>query len=154
MQTQFRLDTSIANTTIGVFTVGFLLMCVPLVTSGSFYKLATSALIFSSSLILIWIGFARGSFITIDEKNIYGTLFFIRGKVTPIADIVSVHSRSTFGGLAMEIYMKVRDEDGKIFERGLAGKPGLRQSELKKLLEAIRKENPITDIDQHQLDHD
>ena len=96
----------------------------------------------------LWLGFTRGTFIIIDGKNLYGTLFFVRGNVTALSDVLSIHQRQTFGGLMAEVYMKYRKEDGSIAERGLVSRQGIRKSDFRKLLEAVRSVNPDIKIDQ------
>jgi len=97
---------------------------------------------------LFWVGCSHGSYITIYDKNVYGTVFFIRGRVTPISDIVSIRRNPIFAGLMAEVLMKVRRKDGTIAERGLANKPGLTEGDFMRLLETIRSANPKVAIDQ------
>jgi hypothetical protein len=138
---------------IVVFALGFLLMSVPLITSGAFLKFAISWAVVGGLLVLVWFGFARGTYVTIDEKkDLYGTLFFFRGKVTSLSDVCSIHQRHTFGGLMAEVYMRYRKKDGTIAERGLVSKQGIKKSEFKNLLDAIRSANPKIKIDPDLLD--
>jgi hypothetical protein len=77
-----------------------------------------------------------------------GTLFFFRGNVTALSDVLSIHQRQTFGGLMAEVYMKYRKKDGTIAERGLVSRQGIKKSDFRKLLEAVLSVNPDIKIDQ------
>ena len=151
MKKRFRTDSQAVVAIIAVFAVGFLLMSVPLLTSGALLKFITSGAIVAGLLALVWLGFARGTYITVDGTNLYGTLFFLQGNVTALSDVVSIHQRHTFGGLMAEVYMKYRKKDGAIGERGLVSKQGIKKDELRKLLEAIRSANQSIKIDQDLL---
>jgi hypothetical protein len=151
MQTRFHLDMSVANAAIGVFIFGFLLMSIPLVTAGSYSKLVVSLGALFVILGLVWTGLARGTHVTVADGKICGKVFFIRGKITVIADIVEIKQRKTFGGLMAEVYMTYRTKSGTLLERGLIGKQGLKKSDLKNLLAVIRSANPAIEIDPELL---
>jgi hypothetical protein len=51
-----------------------------------------------------------------------------------------------------EVYMKYLKKDGTIAERGLVSKQGIKKSEFKNLLDAIRSANPNIKIDPDLLD--
>jgi hypothetical protein len=140
------MDTSVANAVIGVFAFGFFLMSVPLIIDGSVVKLAVLLGILTGVLGPIWVGFARGTYITVANGKVCGNLFFAPGKKTPIADVVEIKQRTIFGGLMAEVYMTYRAKSGTLLERGLVSKQGLKKSELKNLLELIRSTNPSIDI--------
>jgi hypothetical protein len=132
---------------------GVLMMTVAFLGFGSPERLTFSLLAGIVVLVAGWLGFARGTYVTIDEnKDLYGTLFFFRGKVTSLSDVVSIHQRHTFGGLMAEVYMKYLKKDGTIAERGLVSKQGIKKSEFKNLLDAIRSANPNIKIDPDLLD--
>jgi hypothetical protein len=153
MTKRYRADQQIATAMIIPFAFGFLLMSVPLMTSGAFLKFAISWATVGGLLVLLWLGFAHGTYVTIDEnKNLYGTLCFFRGRVTFLSDVVSIHQRHTFGGLMAEVYMKYRKKDGTIAERGIISKQGIKNSEFKNLLDAIRSANPNIKIEPDLLD--
>jgi hypothetical protein len=153
MENRFRTDAQVATTLATVLALGFVLMSVPLIISGAFLSFAISWAVVGGLIGGVWLGFARGTYVTIDDNgNLYGTLFFFRGKVTPLSDIISIHQRHTFGGLMAEVYMKYRKKDGAIAERGLISKQGLKGREFRKLLEAIRLANPHIKIDPDLLD--
>jgi hypothetical protein len=152
MKRRFHVDSQAVIAIIAVFAVGFLLMSVPLLTSGALVKFVTSGAIIVGLLAIVWLGFTRGTYITIDGTRVYGTLFFFRGKVTQLSDVVSLHQRHTFGGLMAEVYMKYRKADGTIAERGLVSKQGIRKREFKNLLGAIRLVNQNIKIDPDLLD--
>ena len=115
-------------------------------------RLIVSIIVGIGVMLLLWLGFTRGTYITLDGTKVYGKLFFFRGNVTALADIVSIHKRHSFGGLLAEVYMKYRKNDGTLAERGLVSKQGIKKSELKNLLEAIRSANRNIKIDPDLFD--
>ena len=148
MQTRFHFDPRLVKGTTIIFGVLFLLMAALSLLSGPSTRPVLFLAVTGALLLLFWIGFLRGSYITVDDKNVFGRVFFIRGRTTSIADIVSIHRRGTFGGAMAELYMMVRGKNGMVTERGLVGKPGLTESDLKKLLDIIRSKNPMIEIGQ------
>ena len=79
MHTRFHFDRTAISTLLAGLLVGFLLMFVPVITSGSLTTIAAYLVPTIVGLGVLWFGFVRGSYITIDsEDRVYGTLFFAR----------------------------------------------------------------------------
>jgi hypothetical protein len=152
MQTRFNFDRASANAIVGMLAPGSLMIAVAFLGFESTERLLISLMVGIAGLAVLWLGFTRGTYITIDENKLYGRLFFLRGNVTALSDVISIHQRHTFGGLMAEVYMKYRRKDGTIAERGLVSKQGIKNSEFKNLLEVIRSANPNIRIDPDLLD--
>jgi hypothetical protein len=152
METWFYLDRYLVKGIAVIFIACWLVMMGAAALVGRFFVTLNVSAILGCLIALFWLSFTRGVYITVDGKSVYGTVFWIRGKVTRIGDIVSIHRNPTFAGLMAEVVMKVRRKDGAIVERGLTNKPGVAESDFKKLLEAIRSINPHIEIDQDVLD--
>ena len=148
MQTRFYFDPTLVKGIPIILGIGLLLMVAGgLLVTGPSIRHVVFLAVSGGLLLLFWLGFSRGSYITIDGQNVYGKVFFIRGKTTQIPDIVSIHRNPTFAGLMSEVIMRVRKKDGTITERGLVNKPGLTESDFKKLFETIRSINKSIEID-------
>jgi len=145
---RFYFDISVPIAAISILAFGILLILVPLIVNDSIYKFALTIAIVLPILGILWLGFARGTYITVEKKNgkIYGTLFFIRAHTTDISNVVSVRDRGTFGGLMTEVYMTYRNTDGTTADRTIATKQSFKKSDFRKLLEAIRSANPHVEI--------
>jgi hypothetical protein len=140
---KFHWDVGGVNTLVCGLSIALLLMFVPLITSGAFVRLAVAIGIAGGLLAIMWFGFARGTYVTIDDnENLYGTLFFVRGKVTPLSEVVSLNARQTFMGAVTEVYVSYRKKDGSFGERGVVSKESLKKEDFKKLLETIHAANP------------
>jgi hypothetical protein len=135
-----------------MLTPGFLMMAVAFLGFESTERLLISLMIGIGAIAVLWLGFTRGTYITIEEKNLYGRLFFLRGNVTALSHVVSLHQRHTFGGLMAEMYMRYRTKDDRLAERGLVSKQGIKKSEFQRLLDAICLANPNIKIDPDLLD--
>jgi len=152
MKTRFYLDRLLAKGLLTIFVAYLVVMIAISLLNGRFLENINLFLIVGGLILLFWLGFTRGSYITIDGQNVYGKVFLIRGKTTQIPDIISIRRNPTFAGLMSEVVMGVRKKDGTITERGLINKPGLTESDFKKLLVVIRSINPNIKIDQDLLD--
>jgi len=148
MQTRFYLDARGASLFVGMMLLCALLLLVPMILSGTFNKLAVYFIPMLLILGTVWLAWARGTYVTVDgdNKQLYGTLGFLRARTTPLPDIVSINARKIFMGGMTEIYMKYRKKDGSLGERGLVNKESLRKSDFTKLLETIRSANPSIEI--------
>jgi ribosomal protein S8 len=51
-----------------------------------------------------------------------------------------------------EVYLKYKNKDGTVAERGLVSKQGIKKSELEQLLNAIRQANPNIKIERDLID--
>ena len=146
MQYRYYLDIKSITVIAGGILFGILLILVPLIISGALVKLTVyviPALIVTG---VLWLAMGRGTYITIDADNLYGTAFFIRGKVTRLSDVVAVKSRKTFAGAMTEVYLTYRKKDGAFGERGLVNKESLKKSDFTKLLDTIHSANPSAEI--------
>lgn len=142
MQTRFYFDPTLVKGIPIILEVLLLLMAGFALLGEVSLRPVIFLIVANIPLILFWIGFSRGSYITLDGQNVYGTVLFIRGKMTQISDVVFIRRNPTFAGLMSEVIMGVRKKDGAITERGLTNKPGLTENDFKKLLEMIHSMNP------------
>jgi len=149
MQTRFYFDPTLVKGIPIILGIGLLLMVAGgLLVTGPSIRHVVFLAVSGGPLFLFWLGFSRGSYITLDGQNVYGTVLFIRGRLTQISDIVFIRRNPTFAGLMSEVIMGVRKKDGAITERGLANKHGLTEGDFKKLIETIHSINPNIKIDQ------
>ena len=150
MKTRFRMnimDIKAVYATIGGFAFSAFLMFVPLILSASFAKLAIGTAIVIILLTVLWFGFTRGSYTTVDENNnLYGTVFFIRCRMTPLSDVISLGTRGTFMGAMTTINFTFRNKKGVLETRSVATKEVLEKKDLQKLIEAIHSANPNINI--------
>jgi hypothetical protein len=147
MQTRFNFGVKGMITMIAGLLIGSLLMLVPIILSGSVAQLLKYLIPVLIALAILWLAFTRGSYITIDEKNVSGRFLFVQGKITPLSEVTSIRARRTFLGLITEVFMTRRKNDGTLVEVGLVSKESLSAADFRRLLEAIRSVNPNIDIE-------
>lgn len=150
MKQRFSFDLKVVNTMVGGLAVGFALMSVPLFIEGSLIRIMKYDLPIAVLLGMLWFATSRGTYITVEDGKVYGTVLFIKGKVISLSNVESLATRGTFGGLMRYIRMKCR-ENGKIVERGLITEGVLTKNDFRKLIEAIRSANPNIDIPEELL---
>ena len=127
-------------------------MMTPLILAGPTQMTTLIIICVTVFLSLLWIGFARGSYITIEgNKRLFGTVAFIRSRTSDPSNIISIRARATFGGLMTEVYMMYRNPDGTVTDRTLVSKNSLRKDDLPRLLRSIATANPTIDIDRTLL---
>jgi hypothetical protein len=148
MEKRFRFDPILINGTPIIFAFGFLLMSVPLITSGAILKLVIFLGGIAILLTLFWIALAYGTYVAVDEgkKTVYGRVFFIHGRTTQLSDVLSIEKRYGFGGLMSELFMRVRRKDGSISEPGLVSSKALRAADLKEFISIMHSLNPKIEI--------
>lgn len=152
MQTRFHIDSTGVSVAIVLLTPGFLMMAVGFIGFNSGVKLIVALAVGTGVLIALWFALARGTHVTIDEnKNLYGTLFFFRGRTTPLSDAVAISAQKAFMGAMTEVYITYRKKDGTLATRTIVSKEGLKKSDFKKLLQTIRSANPNIDIPKELL---
>jgi hypothetical protein len=149
---RYNFDSTGATVTVAILTPGFLMMALGFIGTSPVSRLILALAVGLVVLIALWIGLVRGTSVTVDEnKNVCGRVFFIRGKVTPLSDVLSIKARKTFAGLMTEVYMTYRKNDGTVVDRGLVSKETLRKEDFTKLLEAISAANPNIEISRRLL---
>ncbi|KKU49589.1 MAG: hypothetical protein A3A28_02910 [Candidatus Sungbacteria bacterium RIFCSPLOWO2_01_FULL_47_32] len=155
MQTRFRInaiDIKAVYALIGCLALGSLLMLVPLIINVDFSKLAIGIGTVTVPLIGLWFGLSRGSYITIDEnKNLYGTVLFIRCRKTPLVEVSTLGTRGQFMGGMTGITLTFRNKKGQLETRGLVSKTALEKKDLMQLIAAIRMANPNIKIPEEIL---
>src|SRR3989338_3122738 len=88
MQTRFYFDPTLVKGIPIILGIGLLLMVAGgLLVTGPSIRHVVFLAVSGGLLLLFWLGFSRGSYITIDGQNVYGTVLFIRGRLTKISDI-------------------------------------------------------------------
>lgn len=102
-------------------------------------------------LLPLWIGFAYGTYVEIVDNKLRVSRMLFRGKYTSLSDVVSIHVRPVYAGFIGEVYMKVRKSDGTFREQGLINMPGMKDNDMKKLVEMIRSANPNIQVDEDVL---
>jgi hypothetical protein len=146
MKKKFSLDTAVANALACVMGAGALLMILPTLINGFPGQFAThlgSAII---PIAILWFGFARGSYVTIEGNvKLYGT-FFIRGSVTHLSDVISIGQRYRFGTMS-EIFLKYRKKDGSVGDKGIVSKQSMKRRDFRRLINTIQTANPKIEID-------
>ena len=153
MPTRFNFDRSAANVLIGLLTPGFLMMALAFIGFDSVPKLGLAFAAGIGVLALLWVGFARGTYVEIDAKNnLYRTSGFFMRKAIPLSSIVSLNTRGTFAGLMTEISLTYRDKDGTLRTIGTMNKQSLKKSEMRKFLTTLRSASPNITIPQELLD--
>jgi len=75
MHYRFNFDPTLVKGVVTIFSILVLLMAVFSLLSGPSFRPVIFLILAGGLLILFWIGFSRGSYITVDGKNIYGTVF-------------------------------------------------------------------------------
>jgi hypothetical protein len=151
MQTKFFLDRSIGNWSAIIFLICVSLMAGAAALTGRFFVTLHITALMYATVFLIWYALIYGIFVTIEGESLRVTRFFLRGKLTPLSDVISIQKRDIFAGFMTEVYMKVREPDGTFYEQGLLNKPGLSESEYKRLFDAILTINPNIEIDHNLL---
>jgi hypothetical protein len=127
----------------GVCGLGYLLLSWSAGTLGGLWSFFV---LYFLSLSVFWVAANKGTFVTIDDKEICGRVLYLFGGKTSISSIVSLKKVGSFGGAITQIYMMCRREDGSIEERGLTSKEMLKKEDLKELIEIIRIANPSISI--------
>jgi hypothetical protein len=151
MQTRFYFDPTLVKWIPIIFEIGLLLMAGASLLGEMSLRPVVFLIVANLLLGVFWICFARGTYIEIVDKSLQVSRMFLRGKVTLLADAVSIHQRPIYGGLFAEVYMKVRRPDGTVREQGLINKPGLTEADLKRLVDLIRSANPSVAVDEDLL---
>ncbi len=146
MKKVFYATPELANAGLLCFAVGLLLIASPAIFNGVWHKVIVFFGVALPLLIIFWVGAIYGLYITIKNKSVRGTVFFIPSRVSEIKDIVSLKKRATFGGLINEIYMLYKKPDGTISDRGLTSIEMLKPNDLNELIETIKTINPSIDI--------
>jgi hypothetical protein len=153
MRPRFDFDRSAANVLIGLLTPGFLMMALAFIGFDSVPKLGLAFVAGIGVLALLWVGFARGTYVEIDAKNnLYRTSGFFMKKAIPLSSIVSLNTRGTFAGLMTEISLTYRDKDGTLRTIGTMNKQSLKKSEMQKFLTTLLSANPNVSIPQELFD--
>jgi hypothetical protein len=105
-------------------------------------------LIFLFALIaLLWVAFAHGTYLTIDNGTLSGTVFFCRTRSTPILSIVSIRSTPIFGGIMHQITMQIHALDAHPTTRGVTTVEALSRETLSQLLLTLTSINPKIALD-------
>ena len=145
---RYYFDSQGATFAIGLLFLGFLLMFTPLILSGALLKILIGAVLVIVCLAAFWFALARGTYVTIDRSKglVYGTVFFFKAKVIPIADIVSITSRKGLLGALTDIYLSYRKADGTLTSRTIITKEALKRGEFTRFLDALASANPRIDI--------
>ena len=150
MQKRFYFNRTGVTFTTAILTPGFLMIATAFIGFDSIGKLILSLAVGVGVLVVMWLGFARGTYVTIDESNnLYGTLFFFfRGRTIPLKDATTMTTRETFAGGVTVLYLTFRKKDGTEETRSFAAKQAFKKKDLKSLLEAIHSANPNIDTAQ------
>ena len=148
MHTKFYLDRALIKGNIIILGFALLFMSSLSLIDGLSIRPVFFLAITGVLLLIVWVGFTRGVYITVSEDELILTRFFLNSRPTPLVDIVSIHQRPTFGGLFAEVYLRVRNKDGSLRNQGLLNKPGMKESEYKRLFDVIISVNPNVKIDE------
>lgn len=148
---QLRYYTS--RTFATVFTVLFTPFCWAIVARfiglGSYLQLALSLLIGAIAGAGLWFGFARGTYITVDQNNrsVYNTFFFIRRDAIPFSQIVSLGARHvlTQAGTT-SVWITFYSKDGRLKTRSFANRQAMKEVEFDNLIEKIHELSPRIEI--------
>lgn len=151
MYTRFNFDRELAKGFVILFLMCLFVVIGSSLLVGRFLDTIIVPIIFGILIFLIWTGFAHGTYIVIKGVELTVSRVFFKGKPTSLLEVVSINKRTMFGGLLAEVYMKVRRPDGTFREQGLINKPGLKESEYKRLFDIILSINPNIQIDQDLL---
>jgi len=151
IKTRFYLDRTVAHGTFIILGVLLVLMASFSLLDGLSLRPVIFLLVSGAILAPFWFGFTQGTYVEISDKKLRVSRMFFRGKYTSLSNAISIHQRPIYGGLFAEVYLKVRKPDGTFREQGLINKPGLKEGDMKKLLEMIRSINPNIEVDQDLL---
>jgi hypothetical protein len=83
-----------------------------------------------------------GTYITITNAKLQGTVFFVPFKKTDIKDVYELKEEANFGGLINQVLMLVLLPNGKTMKRGLTSKEMLSKEDFNDLIIEIQKINP------------
>jgi len=149
MQTRFYPDQTLVNGIPIILGFGLLLMVGGgLLVTGPSIRQIVFLVVSGVLLLIVWLGLSRGTYVEISGKNLRVSRMFFRGRYISLSDAVSIHVRPIYAGFIGEIYLKVRKPDGTFREQGLINKPGMKESDMKKLIEMIRSANPNVKVDE------
>lgn len=146
MKKRFYAASELGYVTVFIFGlcgIGYLLLSWSAETLGGLWGYFIFYYILLS---IFWIAVTKGTHITVDDREIKGTVLYIFGGKTKISSIISLKKTASFAGLITQIYMMCQSEKGSISERGLTSVEMLKKEDLKELIETIRTINPNIDI--------
>jgi hypothetical protein len=145
---KFSLDRRLVKGFVLVFAVSLFVMSGSALLVGQLTRGIIGGVISILLLAVVWIVFTRGVYVVVDRDSLFVTRIFVRGKRIRVSDVDSIHSRPILGGLVNEVYMKVREADGTLVQRGLINEPGLRREDLQELFNVIGSINPKVRMDE------
>jgi hypothetical protein len=151
MQGRFNVDRSLIRGFAVLLLVCVTVMVLSTLLIGRFLQTVIVPAIFGTLILIFYFGFTRGTYVSINGTRLTVTRLFVNGRASPLSDVISIHSRPTFGGLMSSVYMKVRNKDGTISKHGLINKPGMTDMEYKRLFDMMRSINHDIEIDQSVL---
>jgi hypothetical protein len=152
MRTRFAFDIKGVYTLIGVFSVGFILMFMPLITSGLFVKLAIGSLVVAAFLGILGVGLARGTYVLLDrDKDLFRTSGFFMSKSVPLSGIVRLTAHETFAGLMTEVHVTYRRGDSGLKTMNMMNRQSFKGGDFAKFLEALQSANPRIEISRELL---
>jgi hypothetical protein len=151
MQVRYYFTPTLVRSLVGIFGISVVAMAGFSLVAETADRAIPFLIVAGSLIALLWFGLTQGSYIQVNGRVVYGVVCFFRGRVTPLEEIIAVHTRPTFGGYIAEIYMEVRGKDGKVRDRGLVGHGALAAGDFRALLEAMRRVNPEIRIDDDVL---
>lgn len=151
MKKIFYATPDLAYTSILCLGFGILLMSVPLLLDGSLIKILTNLVPIIGILLLLGFGLSRGTYITINEKELRGRVLFISGKKMLLSNIISIKKQGSFGGLITQIFIMYKNQDDSVSDRSLISKEMLKKEDLIDLIETIYTANPNIIIEEDLL---
>ena len=151
MKTRFYFNATLANGFTGLFSLGFVLMLIPLLINLDFTKLITLTISALIILVLFWFGLARGTYLIIDQEVLYYTSFFLKGSIIPLKHIIAVKARRAFMGQITHVHIIYNQTDGQKDRRGIGTKEAFKKNNFDKIIEIIKVANPNVEVDSDLL---
>lgn len=147
MRTRFNFDSTGATVAIAILTPGALMTAIGLLGFKSGYELAMSLIVGISVLFILWFGFAKGTYVSIDENGVLSsTLFFFTRVFIPLKQAVELRTRDTFMGGVTELHLLLREENGLIKDKVFGSRQAFKKKDFKQLIETISLANPAIKI--------